>query len=118
MDRRDGKVITSKLLTPRFAAAALSSEGKLLQTFTPPSNLLIFQPFPKSRKGEMIKPLLSFYSSLFGDTQTHKASIIMQIITITQKREQYGGCGGRLRRLSVPFTIVRRQVMLHDDEDD
>ena len=42
----------------------------------------------------------------------------MHIITITQKREQYGGCGGRLRRLSVPFTIVRRQVMLHDDEDD
>ena len=42
----------------------------------------------------------------------------MHIITITQKREQYGGCGGRLRRLSVPFTIVRRQVMLHNDEDD
>ena len=30
-----------------------------------------------------------------------------------QKLKEDGGCGGRLRRLSVPFTIVRRQVT-HD----
>ena len=39
-------------------------------------------------------------------------------IIITKKREEEGGCGARLRRLSVPFTIVRRQVILDDDDED
>ena len=36
----------------------------------------------------------------------------------TQKIEEGGGCGARLRRLSLPFTIVRRQVIFDDDGDD
>ena len=35
---------------------------------------------------------------------------LIAIDNAPQKKEEDRGCGGRLRRLSVPFTIVRRQV--------